>query len=74
MCTHATLRFAFERLAPEEFNGTVLAIDEFHHVSADTESSRLGALLKEVMAGSDVHIVAMTGSYFPGRFGAGALR
>lgn len=66
-CTHATLRFAFERLAPEEFNGTVLAIDEFHHVSADTESSRLGALLKEVMAGSDVHIVKrMTGSYFRG--------
>jgi hypothetical protein len=66
VCTHATLRFAFERLAPEEFNGTVLAIDEFHHVSADTEASRLGALLKEVMAGSDVHIVAMTGSYFRG--------
>lgn len=66
VCTHATLRFAFERLAPESFNGTVLAIDEFHHVSADTESSRLGALLREVMNGSDVHIVAMTGSYFRG--------
>ncbi len=66
VCTHATLRFAFERLAPEEFNGTVLAIDEFHHVSADIEASRLGALLKDVMAGSDVHIVAMTGSYFRG--------
>ncbi|ANI91109.1 DEAD/DEAH box helicase [Dietzia timorensis] len=66
VCTHATLRFAFERLAPDEFNGTVLAIDEFHHVSADTENSRLGGLLKEVMVGSDVHIVAMTGSYFRG--------
>lgn len=66
VCTHATLRFAFERLAPDAFNGTVLAIDEFHHVSADTESSRLGALLRDVMAGSDVHIVAMTGSYFRG--------
>ncbi|PFG20733.1 DEAD/DEAH box helicase [Serinibacter salmoneus] len=66
VCTHATLRFAFERLAPESFNGTVLAIDEFHHVSADTESSRLGALLRDVMKGSDVHIVAMTGSYFRG--------
>lgn len=66
VCTHATLRFAFERLAPVAFNGTVLAIDEFHHVSADTESSRLGALLRDVMAGSDVHIVAMTGSYFRG--------
>lgn len=66
VCTHATLRFAFEKLIPESFNGTVLAIDEFHHVSADTESSRLGALLRDVMNGSDVHIVAMTGSYFRG--------
>jgi superfamily II DNA or RNA helicase len=66
VCTHATLRFAFEKLAPESFDGTVLAIDEFHHVSADTESSRLGALLRDVMVGSDVHIVAMTGSYFRG--------
>lgn len=66
VCTHATLRFAFEKLAPEAFNGTVLAIDEFHHVSANTEANRLGALLREVMNGSDVHIVAMTGSYFRG--------
>lgn len=66
VCTHATLRFAFEKLAPEAFNGTVLAIDEFHHVSADVESSRLGGLLRDVMKGSDVHIVAMTGSYFRG--------
>ena len=66
ICTHATLRFAFEKLAPEAFNGTVLAIDEFHHVSADTENSRLGALLRDVMNGSDAHIVAMTGSYFRG--------
>ncbi|OII39946.1 DEAD/DEAH box helicase [Plantibacter sp. MMLR14_011] len=66
VCTHATLRFAFEKLAPEAFNDTVLAIDEFHHVSADTETSRLGALLRDVMNGSDAHIVAMTGSYFRG--------
>ncbi|WP_235736806.1 DEAD/DEAH box helicase [Nocardioides alcanivorans] len=66
VCTHATLRFAFEKLAPEAFDGTVLAIDEFHHVSADIEANRLGALLREVMNGSDVHIVAMTGSYFRG--------
>ncbi|WP_338133367.1 DEAD/DEAH box helicase [Brevibacterium aurantiacum] len=66
VCTHATLRFAFERLSSDVFDGTVLAIDEFHHVSADTESSRLGALLRDVMNGSDAHIVAMTGSYFRG--------
>ncbi|BDC71889.1 ATP-dependent helicase [Rhodococcus hoagii] len=66
VCTHATLRFAFEKVAPEAFNGAVLAIDEFHHVSADIEANRLGALLRDVMNGSDVHIVAMTGSYFRG--------
>lgn len=66
ICTHATLRFAFESLSPDKFNGCVLAIDEFHHVSSDVGSSRLGSLLKEVMYGSDVHIIAMTGSYFRG--------
>lgn len=66
VCTHATLRFAYEKLPASSFNDTVLAIDEFHHVSADTSSSRLGELLKGVMSGSDAHIVAMTGSYFRG--------
>ncbi|AYF96919.1 DEAD/DEAH box helicase [Protaetiibacter intestinalis] len=66
VCTHATLRFAYEKLPASAFDGTVLAIDEFHHVSADTSSNRLGDLLKGIMAGSDAHIVAMTGSYFRG--------
>lgn len=66
ICTHATLRFAFESLSPDTFNGCVLAIDEFHHVSSDVGSSRLGSLLRDVMNCSDVHIVAMTGSYFRG--------
>lgn len=66
ICTHATLRYAFEKMTPADFDGTVLAIDEFHHVSADTESSRLGALLSDVIRGSDAHLVAMTGSYFRG--------
>ena len=66
VCTHATLRFAYEKLPASAFDRTVLAIDEFHHVSADTASNRLGDLLKGVMAGSDAHIVAMTGSYFRG--------
>lgn len=66
ICTHATLRFAFEALSPDAFNGCVLAIDEFHHVSSDVGSSRLGSLLRDVMHGSDVHVVAMTGSYFRG--------
>jgi hypothetical protein len=66
ICTHATLRFAFESLSPSNFDGCVLAIDEFHHVSSDVGSSRLGKLLGDIMRGSDVHIIAMTGSYFRG--------
>lgn len=66
VCTHATLRFAFDQLNPERFNDVLIAIDEFHHVSADLENSRLGKVLTEVMAQSSAHIVAMTGSYFRG--------
>lgn len=66
VCTHSTLRYAFEKLSGSDFDGAVLAIDEFHHVSSDLESSRLGALLEGVMRDSDVNVVAMTGSYFRG--------
>lgn len=66
ICTHATLRFAFEQIDETKFNDCLLAIDEFHHVSADKENSRLGTLLHSVMNKSSVHIVAMTGSYFRG--------
>uniref|UniRef100_Q3ASJ7 DEAD/DEAH box helicase-like protein n=1 Tax=Chlorobium chlorochromatii (strain CaD3) TaxID=340177 RepID=Q3ASJ7_CHLCH len=65
ICTHATLRFAFEELDESKFNNMLLAIDEFHHVSADGDS-RLGELLRSIMQKSNAHIVAMTGSYFRG--------
>lgn len=65
LCTHATLRFAFENVPAEKFNDCVLAIDEFHHAST-SESSKLGQLLHDVMNGSNVQIIAMTGSYFRG--------
>jgi superfamily II DNA or RNA helicase len=65
ICTHATLRFAFEELEDSRFNDTLLAIDEFHHVSSD-EDNRLGELVRTVMQNSDAHIMAMTGSYFRG--------
>lgn len=65
ICTHATLRFAFEELEESKFNNVLLAIDEFHHVSADNDS-RLGELLRSIMEKSTAHIVAMTGSYFRG--------
>lgn len=66
ICTHATLRFAFDKLNTEDFDDCLLAIDEFHHISANTENSRLGSLLNNIMAKSNCHIVAMTGSYFRG--------
>jgi superfamily II DNA or RNA helicase len=65
VCTHATLRFAHDNVDEELFNDTLVAIDEFHHVSAD-ESSRLGALVRSVMANTSAHLIAMTGSYFRG--------
>ncbi|MFO0447746.1 MAG: DEAD/DEAH box helicase, partial [Pseudomonadota bacterium] len=65
ICTHATLRFAFEELEETRFNNILLAIDEFHHVSADGDS-RLGELLRSIMQKSNAHVVAMTGSYFRG--------
>ncbi len=65
ICTHATLRFACEELDEKMFDNTLLAIDEFHHVSADV-NNRLGDLLREIMQKSTAHIVAMTGSFFRG--------
>lgn len=65
ICTHATLRFAFDQLNESNFNNTLLAIDEFHHVSADGEN-RLGEVLRNIISKSSAHIVAMTGSYFRG--------
>ena len=66
ICTHATLRFAYEQLKAEDFNDCLVAIDEFHHVSADVNSSKLGDLFHGLIVGSTAHIIAMTGSYFRG--------
>ncbi len=66
VCTHATFRFAFERVGDaRKFNKTLVAIDEFHHTSAE-EGNILGGIIDELMANSSAHIVAMTGSYFRG--------
>ncbi len=65
VCTHATLRFAFEQLNDSDFDNVLLAIDEFHHVSQD-DNSVLGNALRNIMGNSTAHIVAMTGSYFRG--------
>ena len=65
ICTHATLRFAFEKLKPTDFNNCLVSIDEFHHASAN-EDNKLGTLIDILMKESNAHIVAMTGSYFRG--------
>ncbi|MGL4520395.1 MAG: DEAD/DEAH box helicase [Phocaeicola sp.] len=65
VCAHATLRNAMKQLDDEEWNDCLLAIDEFHHTSADANSG-LGDTVRRVMNNSTGHIVAMTGSYFRG--------
>ena len=59
------MRFAFNQLDVSVFNNTLLAIDEFHHVSAAIEN-KLGEVLNKVMSKTNCHIIAMTGSYFRG--------
>ena len=65
VCAHATLRNATKELSDDTFNDVLLAIDEFHHTSADANSN-LGDVVRRVMNNSTGHIVAMTGSYFRG--------
>lgn len=65
ICTHATLRFAFKELDESRFDNILIAIDEFHHVSADADN-QLGEVIRALMQNSNAHIAAMTGSYFRG--------
>ncbi len=65
VCTHATFRFAVDRFGISLFDECLIAIDEFHHVSANPDN-KLGAHLREFISRDKVHIVAMTGSYFRG--------
>ncbi|KIZ40301.1 DEAD/DEAH box helicase, partial [Rhodopseudomonas palustris] len=65
VCTHATFRFAVDRFGLEAFDERLIAVDEFHHVSANPDN-KLGIHLGGFMSRDRVHIVAMTGSYFRG--------
>lgn len=65
VCTHSTFRFAVEELGIEAFDDRLIAVDEFHHVSADPKN-QLGSQLGELIGRDEVQIVAMTGSYFRG--------
>jgi superfamily II DNA or RNA helicase len=65
VCTHATFRFSVDKYGIEAFDDCLLAVDEFHHVSADP-NNKLGSHLADFIARDKVHLVAMTGSYFRG--------
>jgi superfamily II DNA or RNA helicase len=65
VCTHATFRFSVEKFGVEAFDDRLIAVDEFHHVSANPDN-RLGDHVRQFMARDKVHLVAMTGSYFRG--------
>ena len=65
VCTHATFRFAVDAYGVEAFDDRLIAVDEFHHVSASPDN-KLGAHLGEFIGHGKTHIVAMTGSYFRG--------
>jgi len=65
VCTHATFRFAVDQFGVAVFDDCLIAVDEFHHVSANPDN-KLGAHLGDFIARDKVHIVAMTGSYFRG--------
>lgn len=65
VCTHATFRFAVDRYGVEAFDDRLIAVDEFHHVSANPDN-KLGDHIRQFMARDKVHLVAMTGSYFRG--------
>ncbi len=65
VCTHATFRFAMDRFGPEAFDDRLVAVDEFHHLSANPDN-RLGEHVGQIMTRDRTHIVAMTGSYFRG--------
>lgn len=65
VCTHATFRFAVDKFGIPAFDNCLIAVDEFHHVSANPDN-KLGAHLGQFIARDKVHIIAMTGSYFRG--------
>mgnify|MGYP003634206079 FL=1 len=65
ICTHATFRFAVDRLGVKAFDERLIAVDEFHHVSTNPDN-KLGMHLGDFIGRDKTHIIAMTGSYFRG--------
>lgn len=66
ICAHPTLIYAFDKLKDKhKLDNTLIAVDEFHHVSADS-GNRLGNVIRDLIKFTKAHIIAMTGSYFRG--------
>ncbi len=65
VCTHSTFRFSVDKFGVEAFDDRVIAVDEFHHVSANPDN-KLGTHVGQFMSWDKAHLVAMTGSYFRG--------
>ena len=66
LCSLATLTYFFGKVKDiSKFDDTLVAVDEFHHVSEDAEN-RLGNVIHSLMTESSCHVIAMTGSYFRG--------
>src|SRR5712664_480741 len=49
VCTHATFRFAVDKYGVEKFDDRLIAVDEFHHVSVDSDN-KLGRHLGQLIA------------------------
>lgn len=65
VCTHATLRNAFKEVPTSSFNDCLVAIDEFHHVAAGSDNE-IGNVVRDLIAETSAHVLAMTGTYFRG--------
>ena len=53
VCTHATFRFAVEKFGVEAFDDRLIAVDEFHHVSANPDN-KLGVSINGTPSWFDV--------------------
>lgn len=66
VCSHPTLIYFYDKVKDKTLlDRTLVAVDEFHHVSAESEN-RLGSVIHSLLTDTSAHIVAMTGSYFRG--------
>ena len=57
VCTHATFRFAVDKFGIEVFDDRLIAVDEFHHVSANPDN-KLGDHICQLMTQGKNHLVA----------------